>query len=268
MTEQNERRLFGGLVENRVVQVGETVRRPAGPWTATVQELLGHLQTKGFPAPAPLGLDDQGREVVTFLPGAAALRPWPAFLLTLDGMRQAASLLRMYHTAVAGFVPSSNLWCHGEQDIAPEEIVLHGDFGPYNLIHDGQHLTGVIDWDLIRPGLPVEDAAFAATQLVPLRPDEIAQEIGFLSIPDRASRLAAFAEAYGSGLTSADLIAAAKTYGARDLAGMRVRGAAGREPWASFLRHGLAERTASELSWLEGAFPAQSVVEDLRSRPA
>ena len=62
-------RLDGGNVGG-AVRIGDTVRRSAGPWTAAVHALLTHLATKRFTAaPRPLGFDEQGREVLTFLEG-------------------------------------------------------------------------------------------------------------------------------------------------------------------------------------------------------
>jgi hypothetical protein len=67
--------LEGGNASGGVVRIGDTVRRPAGPWTPAVHALLGHLHAAGFPgAPQPLGLDEHGREVLTFIPGTI---PWP-----------------------------------------------------------------------------------------------------------------------------------------------------------------------------------------------
>ena len=57
-----EERLDGGNAGG-AVRVGETVRRPAGPWTPAVHALLRHLAGNGFPgSPRPLGIDSQGRE--------------------------------------------------------------------------------------------------------------------------------------------------------------------------------------------------------------
>jgi hypothetical protein len=65
--------LAGGNVSGGVVRVGDTVRRPAGPWTPAVHALLDHLHAVGFRgAPRPLGLDDRGREVLTYVPGPVA----------------------------------------------------------------------------------------------------------------------------------------------------------------------------------------------------
>lgn len=45
-----------GNVTRGLVRVGDTVRRPAGPWTDAVDALLRHLHDVGFPgAPRPLG---------------------------------------------------------------------------------------------------------------------------------------------------------------------------------------------------------------------
>ena len=61
--------LAGGNMSSGVVRVGDTVRRPAGPWTPAVHALLTHLHAAGFPgAPRPLGIDEHGREVLTFIP--------------------------------------------------------------------------------------------------------------------------------------------------------------------------------------------------------
>jgi hypothetical protein len=57
-----------------VVRVGDTVRRGAGPWTATIHAFMRHLRASGFEAvPEPLGIDDRGPESISLLPGA---RDW------------------------------------------------------------------------------------------------------------------------------------------------------------------------------------------------
>jgi len=67
--------LAGGRLGG-AVRVGNTVRRTAGPWTPAVHALLGHLQRVGFAeAPRALGVDDEGREVLTFVEGETAGAP-------------------------------------------------------------------------------------------------------------------------------------------------------------------------------------------------
>lgn len=61
--------LSGGNV-NEVVRVGDTVHRTAGPWTPTIHALLAWVRAQGVSvAPAPLGLDETGREILTWTEG-------------------------------------------------------------------------------------------------------------------------------------------------------------------------------------------------------
>ena len=49
------------------VRVGDTVRRPVGPWTQSVDAVLYHLENVGFEgAPRALGYDERGRQVLSF----------------------------------------------------------------------------------------------------------------------------------------------------------------------------------------------------------
>jgi len=62
--------LSGGRLTAGVVRVGDTVRRPTGPHSAFVHALLMHLEAVGFAgAPRLLGMDDQGREILSYLAG-------------------------------------------------------------------------------------------------------------------------------------------------------------------------------------------------------
>jgi hypothetical protein len=245
-----EEPLLGGLTPGRVARKGDTVRRPAGPWTPTIHALLRHVRAKGFPAPEPLGLDEQGREVLSYLPGVASNWPWPPALIAVSGARQIGCVLRSYHDAVADFAPPlPAIWRHGPQTHAPGEIILHGDFGPHNLIWSGDRLSGVIDFELARPGRPMEDAVFAAIFAAHLRPDAKARDVGFAAVPDRRARLNAFAEGYGC--RPAELLGEARAVQAGELKRMVEFGGAGIEPWATFLKRGLANQVQSELRWLE-----------------
>jgi hypothetical protein len=51
--------LAGGNVSAGVVRVGDTVRRPTGPWSPAVHALLVHLHEVGFDgAPRSMGFDE------------------------------------------------------------------------------------------------------------------------------------------------------------------------------------------------------------------
>ena len=65
--------LGGGNATTAVVRIAATVRKPAGPQTPPVHALLTHLHDVGYRhAPRSLGLDDDGRHVLEYVPGRVA----------------------------------------------------------------------------------------------------------------------------------------------------------------------------------------------------
>ena len=108
----------------RVVRIGATVRRPVQPWAPAVHALLGHLEAVGFRyAPRFLGLDEQGREILTYLHGESGPRGW-ARIADDAGLIRFARLLRDYHDAVAGFrLPAGLAWFTGGTGPADGELL-------------------------------------------------------------------------------------------------------------------------------------------------
>ena len=65
LTEADQR--IAGNVRS-VACVGDTVRRSVGPWSKASHAVLKHLERVGFDgAPRFLGIDAQGREVLSYL---------------------------------------------------------------------------------------------------------------------------------------------------------------------------------------------------------
>lgn len=192
--------LTGGTL-NPVVRIGDTVRRPVGPWTPTVHALLRHIRERGFDAaPEPLGLDDMGREILTYIPGTTVgwAAPWPRVVRSDDLLVQVGRTLARYHRAVADFRPAGEVpWQLGTAAIAPNEIVCHHDVAPYNTVIDGDRLVAIIDWDLAGPAPALSDLAFAAWQWVPLHGPTVAEFLGWDRPPERGRRLRLFLDAYG-----------------------------------------------------------------------
>jgi hypothetical protein len=151
-----EHPLGGGNVAAGVVRVGDTVRKPAGFWTPAVDALLTHLRRAGFTgAPRPLGRDDQGRQVLEYVPGPTAMdQPQ----LDEAGLHRVGRLIRELHDRSAGFSPPpGSRW---NVVIAPDraDLVCHHDLAPWNLF---------IDWDGAGPGSRLWDLAYAMKGFVP-----------------------------------------------------------------------------------------------------
>jgi hypothetical protein len=234
---REEERLGGGTL-TAVVRVGDTVRRPTGPWSPAVHALLRHLEGVGFPgAPRFLGIDDRGREVLSFLRGNVANWPWPRVMLTDGGARQVGDWLRDYHAAVRSFEPPADaIWRDHSSGRAPGQMVLHGDPGQWNAVWFEGHLRGFIDRDLAHPGDPMDEVLEALWHVVPLYDDGACREAGFRDGCDRARRSSVFLEAYGSDPRFPDersMAEAVLAHARRQRARTLRLSEAGVEPWVT-----------------------------------
>ncbi|MEV8118460.1 aminoglycoside phosphotransferase family protein [Streptomyces xiamenensis] len=183
----------------RVVCVGDTVRRPVHPWTPAVHALLRYLEEAGFPySPRVRGMDDEGREILTYLDGASGPAGW-AGVVGDRGLIAFARLLRAYHDAVVGFrLPEGLSWCTAENGPSDGEVVCHGDFGPWNVVWRGADPVGILDWDYARPAERLHDIAYALEYVAPFRDDvECLRWLSYPQPPDRRGRMELFAAAYG-----------------------------------------------------------------------
>jgi Ser/Thr protein kinase RdoA (MazF antagonist) len=251
-TSQSETPLPGGIRHGQTVRVGDTVRKPAGPWTPTIHALLKHLSARGFPVPQPLGIDEKRREILSFIDGRASHWPWPDYLKTLDGIERVGAMLRRYHEVVADFAPASPcIWqdCESRPPIG-NEIVCHGDFGPYNIIWRNSEIVGVIDWEFARPALPMRDLAWAALTAIPLRVDEGDPTIVFRpTLAEARLRLQSLLSAYGYSHRS-EVIDAAIILREEMTDKITTRGTQGLEPWQALLAAGVPEGNARDNAWL------------------
>jgi hypothetical protein len=191
-----EQVLPGGRVGG-AIRVANTVRRPTGPWTPAVHALLAHLHSAGLDAiPEVLGIDDEGREVLTYIPGEAIgdAVSWPEWAADDDLLFEVGQWLRRFHDRVASFRPSGVMrWRNTERTLGPREIVCHHDVAPYNwvvgLVAGRPSLRAVIDWDMAGPGRPLDDVAFLSWNAIHSRAADAGRE---------AKRMLLLADAYGA----------------------------------------------------------------------
>ncbi len=211
-----EQRLPGGNAGGAVLVDG-TVRRATGPWTPAVHALLRHLEARSFDGvPRVLGMDEQDREVLTFLPGATigVARPWPRWVHSDEALVQVGAWLRDYHDTVADFAPPPGAhWRTSLRAWRSGDVVGHNDAAPYNAVWeaapagqgDGRHvrtahrgrLVGFVDWDFAAPCPPLWDLAFVAFSWVPLHARDVVAAEGFTHFDDRPRRLRLLLDSYG-----------------------------------------------------------------------
>jgi hypothetical protein len=197
-----------------VVRVGDTVRRTMYPWSASVHLLLQHLESVGFAAaPRFLGIDDKGREVLSYVEGVCGAdgSAGPGFgahvwaMVAPDvGLERFARSLRQYHDAVAGFTPPADSpWAIGSGPPSQGDVICHNDIGPWNVVWRDASPVCFIDWDYAAPGPAMDDVAYALWWSIPFASDEECLTWRrFADAPNRRHRIEVFASAYG--LTSVE----------------------------------------------------------------
>jgi hypothetical protein len=184
--------LVGGDV-NVVVRVGETVRRPPEP--PGVVALLQWYEQVGFAgAPRHLGVDEQGREVLTFVEGEPAFAPVPCGDEVVSAI---GHLLRCAHDAQEGFaLPEDAGWDVHVAGTATGEVICHLDLFWTNVIFRDGLPVALIDWELAAPCSRILEVALAATYWAGLRPDSELQSWG-IPLGRRGERLRILCDGYG-----------------------------------------------------------------------
>jgi Ser/Thr protein kinase RdoA (MazF antagonist) len=177
--------LSGGRTTSGVVRLGNTVRRPPRFNAEFIRALLNHLAAVGFAgSPRFLGVDEKGREILSFIEGDV-----PADLDWHEDatLQSAAKLIRDYHGATAGLLSSSPVGSAGF------EVVCHNDLSPCNFVFSGGVPIAIIDFDAAAPGTRRMDVAYAAWLWLDLGNPDIAA-------PEQRRRLRLFLAAYDSTL--------------------------------------------------------------------
>lgn len=151
--------LGGGAMRDGVVRVGDTVRRPHAQSSHAMRDVLVHLERAGFDAaPRWLGVDEQGRDILTWIEGdtfteRGQMHPYigdpPTRIEFADAQVAAVlALLRRYHDTFDG------------------HVICHGDYGPWNIVWRADMPVAVIDFDQAYPGDPADDVAYALRMFV------------------------------------------------------------------------------------------------------
>lgn len=240
---QAEEPLEGGNLNPEVVRVADRVHRHAGEWTPAVHQLLQHLANRRYRAPLPLGMDDQGREVLSFVPGECVYPDSMLLVATDTGLRRIGRLVADYHQAQEDFVPPADArWrSEGRDPSGSTEVIAHNDLAPWNLIA-GPTDWVFIDWDMAAPGRRFWDLSWALHTFVGLWPES---ELDDSTI---AAHIDAFCDGAEVDLGERPALLDVVVERTRDHAEMlRRRAADGDRRFAALVEDGHAER------WEQGA---------------
>lgn len=192
--------LHGGVANaGRVVRDGDVVLRPAPENAKTLQALLGYLASRGFPSPHPLGLRDDGREALGFVPGETSTPPYPhEWVRSGETLKEIGRLLRSLHDATREFVsPPDAVWSPDLSDPHGGTVICHNDVCIENVVFSDGRAVGLLDFDFAAPGRPVWDLAMTARYWVPLQDPMSAAGSGREHL-DPFARVRLLADAYGA----------------------------------------------------------------------
>jgi hypothetical protein len=144
--EQQEIPFSSGESNRNVVKVGDTVRKEPAENCEFVRKVMTELTNNNFNySPKYLGVDDKGREIMTYVEGEQMNHTE----ISLDLMKQTFGALRQFH----------DIFSKSELKGA-EETLIHTDFAPWNLIVKDNKLVGVLDFDDVKPGRRISDVAY------------------------------------------------------------------------------------------------------------
>lgn len=136
------------------------MRRAAGPNTELVHRVLRQLEAAGVSwAPRVLGIDDEAREVLSWIPGLTATAAEP---VDLDEL---ARMVRRLHDLTVGLADGG-------------ECIIHDDLQPRNVVVRRDQPVGIIDWEQARPGRRVEDVSNLCWSFIEPAPESRCEDIG------------------------------------------------------------------------------------------
>jgi len=176
MNESLESQLVIGRTATEVVRIDNTVRRSVGPNSEFSHAVLKLLEEKEFGhAPRFLGIDEKGREILTFIKGKVhhGEMNW-----TDAQLIKVVQMLKDFHDATAGSELTEG-----------SEVVCHNDMAPWNTIVENDVPIAFIDFDDVSPGNRADDLAYMIWTFL-----ELGSEV---SGSVQAKRIQTISEGYG-----------------------------------------------------------------------
>lgn len=140
-----EKILKGGQ-NTTVIKIGNSVHRTMSSNSQFVHEILQFLEKKNYKySPRYLGIDPEGREVLSFFEGETG----HSITWTKESLIQVITMMRELHDT------TFNTDLSGKN-----KVICHRDIAPWNIIFLNNQPVGFIDFDGAEPGSRTDDLAY------------------------------------------------------------------------------------------------------------
>jgi hypothetical protein len=231
--------LPGGYI-NALVRIEDTVRRPRDANSEFVEALLVHFEAQGFDgAPRFRGIDQKGRQILSYLEGHVAWEPGsvqPPGVWSDDSLIEVAKLIRKAHDLTAGTALAG-----------AREVVCHNDLTARNTVYRdtgaGYRPVAFIDWDGAAPGDRANDLCYIFWHFLcpcPRHPD----------IEGHARRLNDMLAAYGFEGRRAELVARMLRRMEDSMGGIKAKADSGDPAYVRLVRLGAIESMIAVYDWV------------------
>ena len=158
--------------------------------------------------PRFLGLDEQGREILSYLPGKTQehgnIDKHPCFRSD-ETLEDVARFMRRLHDVSEGFLPEAleHGWGNPDYPQYTPETICHNDAACWNFTFVDERLSGLFDFDTACPGTRGWDLTLPLLTFAPLLPlvydlkQHKCVDYKRKHIPERRRRIRLFFDAYG-----------------------------------------------------------------------
>ena len=253
-----EEPLFGGDVTEGLVRIGDTVRRPRVPESALVEAVLTFLEDTDFDGvPRFLGIDNQGRQALSFVHGQVAGRPWPDWVADDERAASVARLVRRLDDAMQSFGVPEHLVIDSWPELpgmppsiaGPPRFVGHMDVTPENVVFVDGHARALIDFDLARPTDRVGEVCNVLLWWAPLMP--FSDREPAVRAVDAIARAALIVDEYGLELADRErIVPLVRNSAERAWFSMRDRAERFGGGWQRMWDEGVGDRILRRQQWL------------------
>ncbi|MCL2772390.1 MAG: aminoglycoside phosphotransferase family protein [Oscillospiraceae bacterium] len=159
---ETKNEILKGGTQNQVEKIGDTVHRTIKGHPMLHKYLL-YLEKEGMPGvPRFLGIDEQEREILSYLSGKTIGRDYDfdhPCLSSDETIKDTGRFIRKLHDKSVGFVRTAieGGWKNPHFPDDEHEIICHNDNGIWNFIFIEDKIAGMFDFDDCYPGSRIWD---------------------------------------------------------------------------------------------------------------